>query len=159
MYELTLDRLAAAGYRQYEISNFARPGCECRHNRVYWQNEPYLGFGISAASFVERERWSNTPSTRVYRERVEAGLSAGEPGERLEGRSAVGEALMLGLRLNEGVDLGQMSARYECDVPELFHVEFARWINHGLLEATSDHRLRLTRAGLLLSNNVFADLI
>jgi oxygen-independent coproporphyrinogen-3 oxidase len=159
MYEMTLDGLAAAGYHQYEISNFARPGCECRHNRVYWQNDPYLGFGISAASFLEGERWSNTPSTRVYRDRVEAGLSAAEPGERLDGRSAVGEALMLGLRLNEGVDLRQMSARYDCDVPELFHVEFERWIDRGLLEATNDRRLRLTRAGLLLSNNVFADLI
>src|SRR5262249_17294203 len=58
MYEMTLDRLADAGYRQYEISNFALPRHECRHNLVYWRNEPYLGFGNSAASFLDGERWS-----------------------------------------------------------------------------------------------------
>jgi oxygen-independent coproporphyrinogen-3 oxidase len=159
MYEMTLDRLADAGYRQYEISNFALPGHECRHNLVYWRNEPYLGFGISAASFVNGERWSNTPSTRTYRDRVTDGRSASEPGERLDGRAALGEALMLGLRLNDGVDLDELSARYELDAATLFEREIARWTGHGLLEWSEDRRLRLTRAGLLLSNNVFADLV
>jgi oxygen-independent coproporphyrinogen-3 oxidase len=159
MYELTLDRLAATGYHQYEISNFALPGHECRHNRVYWRNEPYLGFGISAASFMEGLRWSNTPSTRAYRDRIAAGESAAEPGERLAGREAAGEALILGLRLNDGVDLQEMSARYRCDTAALFESEIRRWVDHGLLEWMPDQRLRLTRRGLLLSNNVFADLV
>ena len=159
MYEMTLDRLAMAGYHQYEISNFALPEHDCRHNQVYWRNEPYLGFGISAASFMDGERWSNTPSTRDYRERVAAGLSAAEPGERLEGRSAVGEALMLMLRLNEGADLMEMSDRYGCDVKALFSTEFQRSVDYGLLAWVPGGRLRLTRRGLLLSNNVFADLI
>lgn len=159
MYELTLDRLAAAGYAQYEISNFALPGHECRHNIVYWRNEPYLGFGISAASFLGGERWSNTASLRVYRERIRAGLRAAEPGERLEGRAAVGEALMLALRMNTGADLDGLSARYACDVPAMFHAEVRRFVEHGLLEWSAEGRLRLTRRGLLLSNTVFAELI
>jgi oxygen-independent coproporphyrinogen III oxidase len=159
MYEMTLDRLSAAGYEQYEISNFALPGHACRHNLVYWRNEPYLGFGVSAASFMDGVRWSNTPSTRVYRESVEAAISAAEPGERLEGRASVGEALMLALRLNEGANLAGLSHRYGCDVSALFDGEIRRFTGLGLLEWSPDGRLRLTRRGLLLSNNVFAELI
>jgi oxygen-independent coproporphyrinogen-3 oxidase len=159
MYEMTLDCLAAAGYDQYEISNFALPGHTCRHNIVYWRNEPYLGFGISAASFIGGERWSNTASLRDYRERMDTGKSAAEPGERLQGRAAVGEALMLALRLNAGADLQEMSARYECDLSSLFRDELARFVNLGLLQWESPRRLRLTRRGLLLSNNVFCELV
>ena len=78
MYEMTLDRLAVDGYEQYEISNFAIPGHERRHNLVYWRNESYLGFGISAASYIDGLRWSNTASTRRYRERVAGGGMADE---------------------------------------------------------------------------------
>jgi oxygen-independent coproporphyrinogen III oxidase len=159
MYEMTLDCLASAGYEQYEISNFALPGHACRHNVVYWRNEPYLGFGISAASFLEGERWTNTASLRDYRGRIGAGESGAEPGERLQGRAAVGEALMLALRLNAGADLREMSIRYECDVASLFREEVARFVNLGLLQWESPNRLRLTRRGLLLSNNVFAELV
>jgi oxygen-independent coproporphyrinogen-3 oxidase len=155
MYELTLDSLSAAGYGQYEISNFALAGHECRHNIVYWRNEPYVGFGVSAASFVEGERWSNTASLRVYRQRIIDGVSAAEPGERLEGRAAAGEALMLALRMNAGADLRELSARYACDVWSLFRSEIDRFIELGLLERPNERRLRLTRRGLLLSNNVF----
>jgi oxygen-independent coproporphyrinogen-3 oxidase len=158
MYELTLDRLKAAGYVQYEISNFALPGDECRHNLVYWRNEPYLGFGVSAASFIDGERWSNTASTRIYRERVSWGASAADAGERLEGRAAVGEALMLALRLNAGADLDELSQRYDCEVRTLFDAEIHRFCDLGLLE-WMEGRLRLTRRGLLLSNNVFAELV
>jgi putative oxygen-independent coproporphyrinogen III oxidase len=158
MYEATLDRLATDGYVQYEISNFARPGHDCRHNLVYWRNEPYLGFGISATSFIDGERWSNTPSLRDYRERAARGASAGEPGERLEGRAALGEALMLGLRLNAGVDLANLSQHYDCDVGSLFDREIRRFHELGLLE-WKEGRLRLTRRGMLLSNNVFAEIV
>jgi oxygen-independent coproporphyrinogen-3 oxidase len=159
MYELTLDRLAAVGYDQYEISNFALPGHECRHNIVYWRNEPYLGFGVSAASFMDGVRWTNTASTRSYRERVAHGASAAEPGERLEGRSAVGEALMLALRMNAGADLAELSARYHCDVPRLFASEIRRFIDLDLLEQVREDQIRLTRRGFLLSNVVFEELI
>jgi oxygen-independent coproporphyrinogen-3 oxidase len=159
MYELTLDRLCAAGYGQYEISNFALPGHACRHNIVYWRNEPYLGFGISAASYMDGVRWSNTASTRFYRDRVTRRESAAEPGERLEGRVAVGEALMLALRMNAGADLEELSERYGRDVPELFSNEIHRFIELGLLEQGHEGRLRLTRRGLLLSNVVFEELV
>jgi oxygen-independent coproporphyrinogen III oxidase len=159
MYEMTLDRLSAAGYGQYEISNFALPGHACRHNLVYWRNEPYLGFGVSAASFIDGLRWSNTASARAYREQVEQGHSAAEPGERLEGKAAAGEALMLALRLNSGADLEELSKRHECDMSELFKREIDRFVDLELLEWSCEGRLRLTRRGLLLSNNVFTELI
>jgi oxygen-independent coproporphyrinogen-3 oxidase len=159
MYEMTLDRLGQAGYDQYEISNFALPGHECRHNLVYWRNEPYLGFGVSAASFIDGLRWTNTPSTRLYREQVERGMSAAAESERLEGRAAIGEALMLALRLTEGADLHALSGRYDCDVQALFAAEIRRYTEAGLLDWKESGRLRLTRRGLLLSNLVFAELV
>jgi oxygen-independent coproporphyrinogen-3 oxidase len=159
MYEMTLDRLSAAGYAQYEISNFALPGHACRHNLVYWRNEPYLGFGVSAASFIDGLRWSNTASARAYRDQVEHGHSAAEPGERLEGKAAAGEALMLALRLNSGADLEELSKRHGCDMSELFKREIDRFVDLELLEWSCEGRLRLTRRGLLLSNNVFTELI
>jgi oxygen-independent coproporphyrinogen-3 oxidase len=83
---------------------------------------------------------------------------AAEPGERLEGRARVGEALMLALRLTAGAELDELSSRYGCDIRSLFVTEINRFIEIGLLE-WHERRLRLTRRGLLLSNNVFAELI
>jgi oxygen-independent coproporphyrinogen-3 oxidase len=158
MYELTLDTLAAAGYEQYEISNFALPGHRCRHNQVYWRNEPYLGFGVSAASFMDGARWTNERSWHRYQERAGAGLAVGGPGETLAGREALGEALMLGLRLRDGVELAPMAQRYGLDPRAVFSEEIARFKSWELLEER-DGVLRLTRRGLLLSNNVFAEII
>lgn len=158
MYECALDSLAAAGYEQYEISNFALPGHRCRHNQVYWQNEPYLGFGVSAASFMDGARWSNERSWHRYQEHLAQGLAVGGPAERLAGREALGEALMLGLRLRDGVNLAEMAGHYPLDPRLVFRREIDRFQSLELLEEQGGV-LRLTRRGLLLANNVFAEII
>jgi oxygen-independent coproporphyrinogen-3 oxidase len=158
MYEGALDTLERAGYEQYEISNFALSGHRCRHNQVYWRNEPYLGFGVSAASFIDGARWSNERSWHRYQEHARAGISVRGPEERLSGREALGEALMLGLRLRDGVNLAAMARHYRMDPRILFAEEIERFKSLGLLEERGGI-LRLTRRGLLLSNNVFAEII
>jgi oxygen-independent coproporphyrinogen-3 oxidase len=158
MYEAALDTLEAAGYGQYEISNFALPGHRCRHNQVYWRSEPYLGFGVSAASFMDGARWQNERNWSRYRESVMAGSPASGPTERLTGREALGEALMLGLRLREGVNLAEVARHYQLDPRVVYARELDRFQSCGLLEE-EEGVLRLTRRGLLLSNVVFAEII
>src|SRR5581483_339140 len=78
MYEYAIDELAAHGYAQYEVSNFARPGRQSRHNSIYWRNEPYAGFGVSAASYVDGARWTNLAGIRRYCAAVGAGKPLAE---------------------------------------------------------------------------------
>jgi oxygen-independent coproporphyrinogen-3 oxidase len=143
-YELAVERLAAMGIRRYEISNFARPGFESRHNLKYWRREPYLGFGADAHSFDGKTRWQNTESAREYVERFANSLSP-----IVEGTTAdSAEAFFLGLRLDSGVEADW--SPYSDAVEKL--------ARQGLLQAQGRH-LRLTPRGVLLSNEVFAEFI
>ena len=110
------------------------------------------------ASFMDGVRWSNERSWHRYQERAGAGLPVSGPGEALAGREALGEALMLGLRLRDGVELAQMARRYGLDPRSVFGEEIERFKSWELLEE-KEGVLRLTRRGLLLSNNVFAEII
>jgi oxygen-independent coproporphyrinogen-3 oxidase len=138
-YEIAVERLARAGIARYEISNFARPGFESRHNLKYWRREPYLGFGADAHSFDGAWRWQNPESIQDY-------LSPSKP-ERTPA-DPTAERFFLGLRLTEGIS-GDWSA---------FRPTIEHFIRDGLLEA-DDAVLRLTARGVLLSNEVFAEFV
>jgi oxygen-independent coproporphyrinogen-3 oxidase len=151
-YELAEDLLAAAGYEHYEISNWARPGRECRHNLVYWDNGDYLGFGVAAHSSVDGRRFANTSDLDEY-------LAAGGPAplameERLDETTYRAETVILGLRQGRGIDLAGMSRRLGVDLTEEYRGRFGEMTAAGLLEQV-DGRLRLTRRGRLLGNEVF----
>ena len=105
MYRLTQATLAKAGYQHYEISNYAQPGYQCRHNRVYWENKPYYGFGMGAASYVAGKRFSRPKTRREYYAWLEAGAIIDAP--EISATDYILETLMLGLRLAEGIDLEQ----------------------------------------------------
>lgn len=153
LYEIAIARLEEAGYEQYEISNFARPGHRCAHNANYWANGEYVGLGVGAASYRRGERSVHTRSLGEY---VDAALS-GKPipaqAERLEGLRRAGEAAMLALRTTQGVGLGEFKERYGIDVVEHYAPVVARFAGAGLLERTGDS-LRLTRRGRFLANDV-----
>jgi len=138
-YEVAVERLARAGVARYEISNFARPGFESRHNLKYWRREPYLGFGADAHSFDGAWRWQNPESIEDY-------LRRSEP-ERTPADSTA-ERFFLGLRLSGGI-AGDWSP---------FRPAIERLIRDGLLEA-DDAALKLTARGVLLSNEVFAEFV
>jgi oxygen-independent coproporphyrinogen III oxidase len=142
-YETAVERLAAMGIARYEISNFARPGCESRHNLKYWRLEPYVGFGADAHSFDGRLRRSNPDSLEDY---VSGG--AAEPPEeaRLDE-----ERFFVGLRLTEGVRPSDGEWRR-------FALPIRRFVDAGLLE-TGGGVLRLTGRGVLLSNEVFQEFL
>ena len=112
MYDEALDRLEAAGYRQYEISNAARPGRRCRHNLKYWSDGAWVGFGCGAHSTRDGRRWRNMSETVSYVERVAAGASPVAQRTALSTEDRATDALFLGLRLTEGVDVAAVEGRY-----------------------------------------------
>jgi oxygen-independent coproporphyrinogen-3 oxidase len=153
MYEVALDLTSAAGYEQYEISNFALPWKECRHNLLYWRNEEYLGFGLSAASYVNGVRWSNVKDrSRYVRAAYEDRLCPGFS-EQLEPRAALGEEIMLRLRLAEGFSSCELSKKYGLDPEILYSEPLAFFVSEGLLERRTGS-IRLTARGRLLANEV-----
>lgn len=158
MYLLAIELLAGHGFQQYEISNFAKPGCECRHNLIYWNNQPYLGIGPSAASYVGGARFKNIPHIETYVREIEAHRPAWRESERLTGEDLAGELVMLQLRLNRGLDLADFQARTSLNPLELYAEQIAEHSAAGLLECTERH-LRLTDAGRLVADRVITDFI
>ena len=152
MYELMLDRLAAAGYEQYEISNFSLPGYESRHNSKYWTLDPVFGFGVSAHSFDGRQRYANERDTAKYVDMIENKRSAEVLRESIDTAS---EFIFLGLRLEKGVDLVEYARRFGVDVMAKYKTELDEINEGGLIETICGH-LRLTQKGKLFSNEVFA---
>jgi oxygen-independent coproporphyrinogen-3 oxidase len=156
MYELLVERTAQAGYEHYEISNFCLRGRESRHNLKYWTTAPYLGFGCSAHSYDGRAaRWSNERDTLRYVEMIEQTGSAIVETTALTAHDREAESLFLGLRLMRGVDLQKHRARFGADVRATQAGDLARFRDAGLIEVDDD-TLRLTSAGALMSNEVFA---
>jgi oxygen-independent coproporphyrinogen-3 oxidase len=155
MYELMLERVAAAGYVQYEISNFSKPGFESRHNSKYWRLEPVFGFGVSAHSFDGRERYANEHDTAAYVRLVEKLGSAEVMREPIDTAS---EFAFLGLRLNEGIGMADYEARFGRNIIEEYSEELER-LSEADLVKISDGRLSLTRRGMLYSNEVFATFV
>ncbi len=155
MYEWTCERLAEAGYRHYELSNWARPGYESQHNMVYWRYEPYIGFGAGAHSFIDDRRWVNAPHPKEYIRRVEAGENPTTEEEVLDARTQMAEMIILGLRLvEEGVEDARFRARFGQGILEVYGPVVRELEALGLVR-WDGARLRLTRRGWLLGNEAF----
>ena len=155
MYLRGMERLEAAGLVQYEISNVARPGQESRHNVKYWRDGEWLAFGCGAHSTRGGVRWKNVSSTEDYVARVTNG---GDPvAERrvLSADERLEEALFTGLRLCDGIDLDAIAARYGVDVWARYGSALQPFAEEGWL-VRGGPRLRLTRAGMLMANEVMA---
>jgi oxygen-independent coproporphyrinogen-3 oxidase len=153
-YELAQERLGEAGYRQYEISNWAKPGFASKHNLKYWRREPYLGFGAGAHSFSGTERWANVHDAAEYVKAVEGGRLPVEQHEVLTAERALDEELFLGLRQLEGIDVGRIEREYGVRLEERM-----AWLEDaGLIEREGDV-VRLAKKRLSVSNEVFVELM
>ncbi len=155
MYLSAMDRLDAHGYEQYEISNVAKPGCASRHNLKYWSDGEWLGFGCGAHSTVDGARWKNVSATEDFIVAIDRHGAAAADRRLLSAQERLGDALFTGLRLVEGVDEGAIRARYGVDVWGRYGAELTRSVDAGLL-LREGGRLRLTRAGMLLANEVMS---
>ena len=150
-----VDAAEKSGYEHYEISNWAKPGYESRHNLKYWTGAPYWAFGVSAAGYDLESRWSNTRNLNAYLDRVERGVSPIDETTELTDDERQSEALFLQLRLKNGVDLRHHEMKYGVDVLSRYAPELDRLSEAGLIEV-SDGTLRISRAGAVLANEVFA---
>lgn len=157
-YRLGIERLGRAGYEQYEISNFARPGHRCRHNENYWRNGEYLGLGVGAASYLAGTRSVHTRDLEEYVQAALAGSPIPGTSERLTGPAQVGEAAMLALRTGEGVDFDAFRERYGIDFLSSYQRPIRELEGAGMLEVTPTH-VRLTHAGRFVANDVCAEFI
>ncbi len=164
LYEMANDILAGAGYHAYEISNWARgplqadglPRYACRHNLVYWRNEPYLGLGPGAHSYEPPLRWAVQHNVSAYIEAVAGNRPVLESSETIDQRLAMGETMMLGLRLLEaGVSFARFQQRFGQDMRQVFASELADLQRRALIEI-DDRRVRLHPQARLLGNEVFA---
>jgi oxygen-independent coproporphyrinogen-3 oxidase len=158
MYAEAIDVASSAGYEHYEISNFARPGHESRHNMTYWADESYIGLGPSASGYVDGRRYTNVRGTKSYMKRIDARESAVVDEETLTGIEARAQTLILGLRRLRGVSRDDYRRRYDADIVDDFGAAIASLQDAGLL-ILSDERIRLTRRGTMLSNEVFVRLL
>ncbi len=158
MYAAAMDDLAAAGFEQYEISNFARPGFRCRHNQTYWQALPYFGFGPGAAHYLNGRRESNHRSTTTWIKRIHAGQSGIAFQEELTPIARAREALVLGIRQIAGVSRQQFLATTGFDLDVLAGTEIKRQVAAGRVEDFGDG-IRLTREGRFVADSVVVDFV
>ncbi|MHC5613894.1 MAG: radical SAM family heme chaperone HemW [Nostoc sp.] len=156
MYQMGQQVLTDAGYEHYEISNYAQPGHQCRHNRVYWENRPYYGFGMGAASYVDGKRFTRPRKTREYYQWVQAGgaidCDVTPPKEVLL------ETLMLGLRLAEGVSLAALAEAFGEEKVEEICRCLQPYIDQGWVEVGGGRLRLIDPHGFLFSNVVLAEL-
>lgn len=175
MYEFAMAALDEAGYEHYEISNWAKVDptdrFQSRHNKQYWLNLPYFGFGAGAHGYVNGIRTVNTPRIPDYIERMKQskGMELDFPlspatvsSKMMDGRTQMQDAMMLGLRLvRDGVCAEVFKARYGRSMKEVFGKEIDQLGNQGLIEWVGEtkKRLRLTHRGILLANRVFREFV
>jgi oxygen-independent coproporphyrinogen-3 oxidase len=157
-YELAEELLGNSGYQHYEISNWALPDYECRHNLTYWQYQPYLGLGLAAHSFLQSRRQANTSNLEKYLLSIEQGQVPLEMDEHIDVEMQLSEAMILGLRLTRGLQLERITADYNINPLEKFAAPIAEMQQAGLL-ILEDGYLRLTPRGRLLGNEVFFRLL
>lgn len=172
MYHMTKDILAAAGYGQYEISNYARKGYECRHNIKYWERCNYIGFGIGAASLYGKKRYTNISDIRQYMDillgdgddvsqniDVEQRIEAIRTDiEELSREDEMSEYMFLGLRKTAGIDIADFKDKFGCDISKIYDKPIKDNIASGLL-VHKGNRLYLSQRGIDISNTVMSDFI
>lgn len=157
MFLLTKDLLDQEGYAQYEISNYAKPGCRSAHNINYWRNGPYIGVGPSAAGCVDHRRYRNVADVGGYIRLIDSQGHAEAETELLDRSAILLETIMMQLRLTEGLSIASFRERVGADPVELFGGTLARLEADGLVAQDHDH-IALSRQGQLVADTVIQDL-
>ncbi len=157
MYLLLMEKMKEAGYEQYEISNFAKPGFHSRHNMAYWLNEDYYGLGAGAHGYVGGMRHMNIKGVNPYTEATKEGLPRMESFE-VPREEAMEDFLMVGLRVLKGVSRTHFEEQFGVSMEDMFAKPLHKMLNTGLLEETGDG-YRLSERGILFGNDVFGEFI
>lgn len=177
IYDMTFDTLFSHGYTRYEISNYAKPGFECKHNLVYWNRGEYLGFGLGASSMIDDIRFKNCVSLKKYIDyyaRPDAGTIKNltvsplsdrfyknplyEEVQKLTRDEQMSEHIMLGLRKTAGIDINEFNERYKTDFLKTYGRQVKKWTDSGMLELRHG-KVCCTQRGLSVSNGIIVDFI
>jgi oxygen-independent coproporphyrinogen-3 oxidase len=158
MFEAAIDRLEAAGFAHYEVSNFARPGARCRHNEAYWDCRPWEAFGPGAARFDGRTRITNHRSTTTWMNKVLTGGDFAGDVDAMTNEAAARERIVVGLRRRDGLDREAFQQASGFDLDELAGESIRTGVVGGLA-ADDGRRVWFTRAGLLVSDTLWADVL
>jgi oxygen-independent coproporphyrinogen-3 oxidase len=158
MYHLTIEMLEGAGFKHYEISNFAKAGFECKHNLIYWSAGEYLGIGVGAHSYLESTRFNNTNGVEDYINSINKGIIPKENQQFISNEEAILEYMLLGFRLRRGVSTDAFYDRFNCDLFSIFSDKLDKLIKKGLIENSEKH-FYLTEKGLDFANEVFIEFI
>lgn len=177
IYDMTHDILLSCGYTRYEISNYSKPGFECRHNLVYWNRNDYLGFGLGSSSMIDDIRFKNCVSLKKYIEyytKLDAGMGIRlnvsplsdkfytnplyEDVQKLTREEQMSEHIMLGLRKTAGIDIGEFNELYKTDFLKTYSRQVEKWTDAGMLELKQG-KVCCTQRGLSVSNGIIVDFI
>ncbi len=158
MYHYAIDYLKENGFMQYELSNFAKEGYECKHNLTYWKCVDYLGLGAGAHSLLEGERFSNKYTIEKYINAIEKGLKPVEERYQMEYSDRISEYMFLGLRLNQGVNNSEFKKLFDQDMFNVYEESFKELQHKKLIEICGES-VSLTRLGLDLANQVFVKFV
>ncbi|MDP4162621.1 MAG: radical SAM family heme chaperone HemW [Bacillota bacterium] len=154
MYELVMEEMDRHGFVQYEISNFAKPGFESKHNLTYWNNEEYFGFGAGAHSYIDGWRRSNSGPLKKYMEHIANGVLPVFEEHHVSRAEKMEEEMFLGLRKNEGVSVMKFIEKFQEDPLKLYENQLNDLIEKGWINV-SENAMKLTKKGRLLGNEVF----
>ncbi|MBC8081263.1 MAG: oxygen-independent coproporphyrinogen III oxidase [Gorillibacterium sp.] len=157
MFGLIMERLAKAGYSQYEISNFAKPGFESKHNTAYWENKSYYGIGAGAHGYVNGERHANIKGVNSYIQAAQKQLPRLET-SRVSRSEAMEDFMMVGMRMLSGVKESDFKTQFDTSIRSVFGAPLDKLLQMGLIEET-EQGFRLSSKGLYLGNEVFAEFI
>ena len=158
MYEYTINYLKSHGYNQYEISNYAKKGFECKHNILYWKCENYVGIGTSASGFLDEIRYNNLFEIDKYEELILNGKKPIEWEEKLSIKDKIEESIFLGLRMNEGIKFKDFKNKYDFNFLEEYKNEIEKLTKLQLIDI-NETGMKLTQKGKEISNSVFVEFI
>lgn len=158
MYYYTRSYLKENGYNQYEISNYAKNKKECKHNVLYWKCGNYLGIGPGSHSYLNEKRFSNYKDIKTYCEKLKKSELPIENIEKLDKQDMMEEKVIMGLRMNEGINLKKFNKRFEIDFMKIYKSEVESLENKGLIKL-DDSKICLTNRGIDISNKVFIEFL
>lgn len=158
MYDYTKTYLSTHGYEQYEISNWAKKGYNCKHNCLYWQQQWYIGVGLGAHSYMNQVRYHNTTCMETYISAQGDGRQLVREEELINEKMAMEECMFLGLRMTKGIDVDIFNKKFGKDIFEIYGETLDKWIKENIL-AYHKGRIYLTERGIEISNQVFASFL
>ena len=158
MYNWAINFLKENNFEHYEIANFARPHKRSLHNLIYWQNQPYLGVGAGAYSFIRGYRYMNFKDPAKYIKEVMNDKLPIDHGEKLSLRNRMIETIILGLRTKDGVSYKKYKTRFGINLNDIFSKQIDKLVNLGLLKKV-DCKIKLTKRGIFLANTVFREFV